>query len=268
MEKIVSKENSGKKALFIIPFVLITLGMVIFLGGGALAFIYAIATYVAFESAMVFIILFGCALLFVGIGLSLVESFKNYKKYYDRKVNDVEIERPEQKTVINKKKTFVTFQNICFGIMSIGAIFVIVSAGLGVTNVDKWKDATKGFLTESGYYAETKSYEVSYDSTNPDRPVEKIVIDLKDKNAVIIYTEDFLLTVKGYEVHPGELSVAYGNGTVRIWENPSPTTNTALQQMLFFLFDENEAEAQIRVYIPYDIKDRVTITGDYVIAKN
>ncbi len=267
MEKNLTFKEKTILALRVIPFVFISLGAIAFLGGGALAFIYSIATYVAFKSAMVFVILFGCAFLFVGIGLLFVETFKNYKKHFDHKLKD-EIIEEQHKTVITKKKAFVTFQNICFGIMIVGAIFVIVSAGLGVTSVDNWKNATASFYSQNGYYPETKSYEIAYDSTNPDRSIENIVLDLKTKNVVIIYTEDYLLTVKGYETYPSQIAVAYGGGTVRIWENPAPSADSALKRMLGFMFDENEAEAQIRVYIPYDIKDRVTITGEYVIAKN
>ena len=38
-------------------------------------------------------------------------------------------------------------------------------------------------------------------------------------------------------------------------------------EMLGFLFEENEAEAQIRLFIPSSQKDNIEIVGDYVIAQ-
>ena len=38
-------------------------------------------------------------------------------------------------------------------------------------------------------------------------------------------------------------------------------------EMLFFLFEENEVEAQIRLFIPLSQKDNIEIVGDYVIAQ-
>lgn len=254
-----------KKMMSYMPFVLFMTFAVIFLSAGVVAFIYTIVTFVAFKSSMVFVILFGCTFLLVGIGLALVDGFVSYKKRFDKK--NAPQEEQVQKTTVAKKKFSIKFQTICFGIMVIGAIFVIVSAGLGVTSADNWIDETKGFLADNGYYEKTKSFEISYDSMNPDRPIDKIVFDLDTKNVVIIFTDDDIVTVKGYETFPAQIGVTYGGGTIKVWDNPSPKKNGTPEKMLAFMFEENEAELQIRVYVPRTLKDKVEFVGEYILAQ-
>ena len=259
------KENL-KKVMTYTPLVLTMLFAVVFLGASVIALIYSAVTYLAFGSVMVFLILFGCSVLTLGIGTALVDKFISLKKKLDCK--DVAPEKEEQKTAVVKKKFNVTMQTICFGIMIVGAVFIIVSAGLGVTSADKWDEATKDYVLSNGYYQDAKSFEVAYDSTNPDKPIDKIVFDLDGKNAVVIYTDDSFVTIKGYENFPAQLSVTYGGGTIVIHENPSPKKDGNLEKMLFFIFDENEVEAQIRIYLPKSLEGQVEFTGNYIVAQN
>jgi len=55
---------------------------------------------------------------------------------------------------------------------------------------------------------------------------------------------------------------------LKIADNSSPSIKgDKVAEMLFFLFEENEVEAQIRLFIPLSQKDNIEIVGDYVIAQ-
>lgn len=260
-----NKENF-KKALTLLPFALIALFALAMFGLGITALIYCAVTYIAFGSAMVFLILFGVAILSIGIGLACVDGFIKYKKRFDDKNNPSAPK--EEKTTVHKKKLTISFQTICFGVVILGAVFIIVSAGLGATSRDGWSKVTDSYMTDKGFYEETKSFEVKIDTTNPDRPINKITLDMKGKNVVIIYTDDEFITIKGYETFPSQLSVNYGAGTVRVFENNSPIIHDGTSKLLSFMFAENSVESQVRIYVPVHLKDAIQIVGDHVVAQN
>ena len=265
MEKSFDKEKAIK-GLAILPFVLFILFAVVCFGIGVMGFIYSIVTYIAFESPMVFLILFGCFALFTGIGLLLIDCFIGYKKRFDIKYGDVfeeETEEAPATTIVEKKKFKLNFQTICYGVMIVGAIFIIISAGLGVISPDNWREETGEYLTTKGYNAQAKIYDLSYH-----KPIDKITLDLDTKNVVVIYTDDDYVMIRGYETFPGQITSMYGNGTLKIADNSSPSIKgDKVAEMLFFLFEENEVETQIRLFIPLSQKDNIGIVGDYVIAQ-
>lgn len=246
-----------------IPFVLLVALALVLIGGGLLLIVYAITLITATSSGMMFNVLFGAGALAIGFGLLSIEGFIKYRAYYNEK--EKFISRPAKTEI---KKSPFSFSNICLYVLIIGSLFVIVSAFLGSINPDKWVSERSGYMLENGYYEETKTYEVKFDTTDTYQ-INKIVIDLDQKNVAVFYVDDVFITVKGYQKFAGaiETSLNKSDGVITITDGDSPAEDNALNKMLFFLFDDNEAEAQIRLYIPSSLKDSIEIKGDYVIAK-
>lgn len=246
-----------------IPFVLLVALALVLIGGGLLLIVYAITLITATSSGMMFNVLFGAGALAIGFGLLSIEGFIKYRAYYNEK--EKFISRPAKTEI---KKSPFSFSNICLYVLIIGSLFVIVSAFLGSINPDKWVSERSGYMLENGYYEETKTYEVKFDTTDTYQ-INKIVIDLDQKNVAVFYVDDVFITVKGYQKFAGaiETSLNKSDGIITITDGDSPAEDNALNKMLFFLFDDNEAEAQIRLYIPSSLKDNIEIKGDYVIAK-
>lgn len=273
MEKDLHKDNIQDKltakdiwrrVLLHVPFVLLvalTLALVL---GGLLLVVYAIVLITATSSGMMFTVLFGAGMLAIGLGLLSVEGFIKYLAYYNER--EKFIARPAKTNI--KKKPF-SFANICLYVMLVGSVFVIISAGLGSINPEKWVSERSGFMAENGYFDETKVFDVSYDTTN-EYPIQKIVIDLDQKNVALFYTdEQIFINVRGYQKFNGAIqtSIDKSNGIIHITDGDSPKADNALNDMLFFLFNDNKAEAQIRLYVPKHLKDSIVIEGDYILAK-
>ena len=302
MNKNFDKEKAKKRLAFV-PFGLFILFALAFFAVGVTAFIYSIVTYLAFESAIIFLIIFGSFALSIGIGLLLIDSFVAYKKKYDEKYkqlrHDDEAHAPASTKIVETKKFKLKFQTVCYCIMVVGAILVLTSAGLALKESDSWEyeetpnenDSTsdedwqdilgkslgrfaviapriwqteKGeFLVEHGYNSSAKLYELVYY-----KPIDKITLDLKGKNVIVKYTNDDFVMIRGHEKFSGQLMSIYVNGTLKITENPAPSIEgDTVAEMLGFLFEDSEAEAQIWLYIPLSQKDNIEIIGDYVIAQ-
>ena len=258
-------KEKAMKGLAILPFVLFILLAVLCFGIGVVGFIYSVVTYIAFESPMVFLILFGSFALFVGIGMLLVDCFIRYKKKYDSKYVAEKVDEDEQPTtkIVEKKKFKLDFQTICYGVMIVGAVFVLISAGLGAISSDNWRAETGDYRASKGFNSTAKIYDLSYH-----KPVEKIIIDLDVKNVVVKYTDDDYVMIRGYETFPGQMTSVYGGGTLKITDNSTPSLEgDTVAEMLGFMFKENEAEAQIRLFVPLSQKDNIEIVGDYIVAQ-
>lgn len=280
MENSVKKEKT-MKGLAILPFVLFILFAVASFCVGIAGFIYSIVTYLAFESPMVFLILFGCFVLFTGIGILLIDCFIRYKKKYDDKYNprDVEEAEPATTTIVEKKKFKLDFQTICYGVMVVGAVFIIISAGLGsifpngsdfdsttpgTVKDGSWKQVIGDYRVSKGYNRQAAVYELP-----PHGSVEKIVLDLKDKNVVVKYTNKEFVTLTGYSSFPGHLTSSFVAGTLRIVENTKPSIEgDTVAEMLSFLFSEHEFQSQIIIFIPLSQKDSIEIVGEYIVAQD
>ncbi len=253
-----------RRVLLHVPFVLLvalTLALVL---GGLLLVVYAIVLITATSSGMMFTVLFGAGTLAVGLGLLSIEGFIKYLAYYNER--EKFIARPAKTEI--KKKPF-SFANICLYVTLVGSVFVIVSAALGSIDPAKWVSERSGYMAENGYFDETKVFDVSYDTTN-EYPIQKIVIDLDQKNVAVFYTdEQIFINVKGYQKFNGAIqtSIDKNDGVIRITDGDSPKADNALNDMLFFLFNDNKAEAQIRLYIPKRLKDSIAIEGEYILAK-
>lgn len=288
MKRISTKKNSFIKRLLInIPFVLIvTLTAACFFGGAILIF-YCFVTAAAFHSAMISLILVGAGLILIGAGLGLILAFKRYYAFYDKQMGwEYPDRKPQEEvtTVYGKKplKAYFSLSNIALAFLLFGAIFTIISAALGCINRDNWVDAIRPYREEHGYYGDVQKIAPSFsveDSSTHEYTLENIDIDLISKQVVVIFTDDRdklgLLTVEAYISYKEQLTFAHDSQPITyfsISETPQPETpETTLDKLLFFAEDvlrSVPSEKQVKVYLPLALKDKVTINGEYIIAKD
>ena len=139
------------------------------------------------------------------------------------------------------------------------AVFFITFAAVGKTS--GLKTEKNDYLTDNGYYAETKKMEIGIFED-----VGKIVIDTPSKNVVIKRTASSNVSVKYYDAYNGQVKIIAKDGKLFLTETAEQKPKTALNNMCFFLFDETANEKQIIVFVPESLN--VSIEGDYVLAKN
>lgn len=250
-------------------FLLMTLAVVLILGG-LLFLMYSIIMTVALESAMVFLLVFAASWICFGLGLLSLNGFFAYGKYY-KKFKNGTLDKV-QKTPQNEKtfKDYITLQNVALVVLLVAAICAIVSAALGTINRDKWVQARAPYMAKLGYYADVEYRDYKY-TAGATGDVNEIVVDLSGKNAVVIYTDDAqkqgFVIVNGYEKYIGQIQIVRSGKTLTIAEGEKPSLDGALEKLLFFMFGENEIEKQIKIYVPSNLKDTVTVKGEYVLAK-
>lgn len=258
-----SRKDVFRRILLHIPFVLLVLASILFLSGGALLVFYSFVFVAATASAMMFMITFGGGILAIGAGLGSIEGFKLYLAYYNEQ--EKFIRRAPKET---KKKLF-SYGNICLMVMLVGSVCVLISAVLGSLEPKNWLDERSNYMAKNGYFVESQKFETSF---NPEsRPLTSIEIAFENKNAVVIYTDDSLVTVSGYCKYDNQIAApAYSESTksLTLRDTPSPRGDGATEKLLFFLFDDTKVQAQVRVYIPLSMKDSITIIGNYVVAQN
>ena len=258
-----------KERLLPLPFLLLmTLAVVLFLG--ALLFLmYSIVTVTAFKSAMVFFIVFAASGICTGLGLLSLHGFFAYGKYY-KKHKGTLVSAPKTATAEKTFKDYITLQNVALIILLVATVFAIVSAALGCINRDKWVQATSPYMEKVGYNADVNYREYRY-SVGDAEDANKLVINLKDKNAVVIYTDEAskqgFVTICGYDKYKNEIVIQRNGRTLTLTEGEQPCLDGATEKLLFFLFQENEIEKQIKIYIPASLKYSFVIEGEYVKAK-
>ena len=266
------KTESFKDKFLPLPLVLTMALFVVLCLGGVLFFIYAITLMVALNSAMVFLLILATSLLCEGLGILSLHGFFAYKKYYQNRISGFydppksESKKVEQKTF----KDYLTIQNVSLVILLIGAIFAIVSAALGCMNRAKWVNAVSEYMESHDYYADVEYREYRYIATESEE-IKSIKIDLYNKNAVIIYTPDEqkqgFVTITGYDKYKNQIDVKLIGNQLIISEGERPSLDGTLEKMLFFMFDENRIEKQIKIYIPADLKDVISVEGECIIAR-
>ena len=79
---------------------------------------------------------------------------------------------------------------------------------------------------------------------------------------------DTWVSFKGYSSFDGQIEIKTVSGKLCLTDNDSPRKHAALDNMFWFIFEDNKYEAQIRIYIPKAYKDVIKIEGDYILAKN
>lgn len=278
MKRIATQKNSVLKRIGInIPFVLIAALMLALFGGGLLLAFYAIASIFAFNSAMICLILLGAGTIAIGAGLGLICLFKKYYDFYNKKMGWEFPDKPkkEEKTVSyegkNTIKKYLTLPNIALGVLAIGAIFTIISAALGSINRDDWQRETSAFLTQDGYYESAQYRPLKHPLLAQEvgsSDISQIEINLVDKEAVIIYSEDKsqlgFADFEYYEKFVNQISISRTkDGKLIVNENTAPKiTDTTIKKLFFFMFKDFYVEKQVKIILPLSKKENIKIVGD------
>ena len=256
----------------IVPFIPLSILALGFLGLSLTAFAYSVAIGYALHSPMAFLVFFAGFFIFLGLCIADIKTFITYLKYYSNMSDNKELKENNTKQ-INKLKKYVNLTNICLALLFIGCIFAIISAFLGSIHRENWVEAKSDYMQEHGYYEDIQIFDLDYVYTtirNDENDV-KVEIDLQNKNAVIIYGEPSdMIKIKGFQSYQNQIvCFGYNNQSlIKINETPPPKLDGNIEKMLFFFFDENKYEAQLKIYIPSNYKDSIEIVGDYIIAKN
>lgn len=267
----------------------------------AVALSYAIGVYIAWNSAMAFLTLFG--LSFIGAGLLPISlhGFLSYmrKVWYDRwpdapgakffvrgEDDDTVPVRSETVTenaaatagrekksssVIFKPKHF-TFQNVGYALLLLAVVFVIASAAMGSLDADKWVDARSDYMTSHGWYAESEPIRGKFSPNE----VTAINIDAEDRKIVVRYDADAtMVTVACYNLYPDEYNISremHGQDLyeVNVLRTEEPAHDSPLDVMLDLCFQPNRIEEQVVITIPAFYRDSIEIncTQRVIYAKD
>lgn len=270
-----------ERFLINIPFILIVLFIIAFVGGSILFFIYGITTYIAFKSPMIILILFGASFISLACGFGLIIAFKKYHIFYEKKMDIFQLEIKSTQTInVKTFKNYLTMANFSYALCIIGTIFCIISALLGSLNRDNWVNAVSPYLESNGYYSDIKTFKVEYEADydmNHICDYETITIDFKEKTAVIIYNEDSqykdMVVIESYIQFDKQIEANNNKSdkTIVIYDKETPKLkNNTLNKMLFFIFKDNYFEKQVKIYIPLQYKNSIDINcinGTVIISK-
>lgn len=271
-----------KKIALIIPFALIILLMCALFACGLILTFYAFASIAAFNSAMICLILLGAALISIGAGLALILALKKYFTFYQKKLGLIDDTKKQEKTVAHDKKSikdYFTLSNISLLVIAIGAVFTIISAALGSIKRETWQSETASFKEEYGYYESTQYRPLKHSILDDNNTsLDKIEIDLQNKEAVIVYSTDLsqrgYVDIDYYEKFQNQVTVARNkNGKITITENTQPAAKeSSIKKIFFFMFDDSRQTKQIVITLHSTQKDNITITASegttIIYAKN
>ena len=285
MKRIATQKNGiGKRILINIPFILLIALMTACFGGGLLLVFYSIVSVIAFNSAMIYMIVAGAGAILIGIGLCLIAVYKKYYAFYNKKMGwkYEKEEKPVEKTVTyaNKPaseriKKLLTVSNVGIAILALGSVFAIISASLGSIDRANWVNAIGGFKEQRGYYTDVRNEPVSYPiagMTSAQKPINLITITQptsgeRKKEIVVVYSKladrQGRIEIKGYKKFEGDFSVSRktngNNDTVTVNVGNAPALTSPLDKLLFFVFDDYIVEKQIYIYIPCSEKDNIAV---------
>jgi len=286
------KHSAARRALIYIPFALLILLMTAFFGGGLLFLFYAFVSAAAFKSAMIFMIVAGAALILAGAGLGLVVAYKKYYAFYSKKIGRKLVdENNKTKRIVTSDssdekpliKRLFTVSNIALALLALGSVFSIISAALGCINRANWVEAIGDYKESKGYYADIKDEPLEYeieDTSNGKQPIRNIVIDAsaienehRDKQIVVVYSKENAYTPKikisgckkfddDFRVYPSK------DGTVTIKIGKAPERDTALDKLLFFVFNDYRVEKQIIIPIPEKYRGIIEVSEYDIVVDN
>lgn len=267
-----TKQNNLLNIALIIPFVLIFALMISLFACGLILIFYAFASIVAFNSAMICLILIGAGLLAIGAGLALILAYKKYLSFYKKKLGKLDSNPKQEKTVAHEHKSFkdyLTLSNIALTIVAIGAVFTLISACLGSIKRENWQSETASFRTQNGYYDSTQYRPLKHSlvKDNNTDAVDHIEIDLQNKEAVIVYTTDLsqvgYVDIDYYEKFQNQVVVSRNKrGKITITENTlQGYKESAIKKIFFFMFDDSRQTKQIIITLPSSQKDKIQITA-------
>ncbi len=268
------KPQSLQKIALCIPFALIVTVIVACIGAGAIALFYAFVCTVAFKSAMISLLLFGGSFVLVGIGLLMIDVFKKYRKFYQKKMGATQDEKPPVNQPSKKTfKDYLTYENVCYAILLVGTILCIISAALGAIERDKWLSETEQYFNQVGFYNQSKTLNLSYNVeglSSSEDSIQEIILDLDNKVAVVKYDDNAgdLITIYGYTSYEGQINVLTldNHRQIKICEGEAPSYEGALEKLMFFLWTDSATERQIVITIPSEYQGAITINGKYILA--
>ncbi len=293
MKRIATQKNGiGKRILINIPFILLIALMTACFGGGLLLVFYSIVSVIAFNSAMIYMIVAGAGAILIGIGLCLIAVYKKYYAFYNKKMGwkYEKEEKPVEKTVTyaNKPaseriKKLLTVSNVGIAILALGSVFAIISAALGSIDRANWVNAIGGFKEQRGYYTDVSNKPFFYSIAgleDKEKPANKITISQsgeRKKEIVVIYTKlknkQGLIGISGYKKFDNDFSTSRktegNNDTININIGNAPALTSPLDKLLFFVFNDYIVEKQIFIYIPYNEKDNIVVEQvDQILYQN
>lgn len=294
MKRIATQKNGiGKRILINIPFILLIALMTACFGGGLLLVFYSIVSVIAFNSAMIYMIVAGAGAILIGIGLCLIAVYKKYYAFYNKKMGwkYEKEEKPVEKTVTyaNKPaseriKKLLTVSNVGIAILALGSVFAIISAALGSIDRANWVNAIGGFKEQRGYYTDVENkpffYSIAGRQDIGEKPANKITISQsgeRKKEIVVVYTKlkdkQGLIGISGYKKFDNDFSSSRkpegNNDTININIGNAPALTSPLDKLLFFVFNDYIVEKQIFIYIPYNEKDNIVVEQvDQILYQN
>ena len=226
-----NKSENTQKFLCALPvagLVLLILAMAVL---WAVALSYAVGVYIAWDSAMAFLTLFGLSFIGAGLCAISVRGLIVYmrKVWYDRwpeaplaslfmrsdedagavkavETAETSAETGEKKSssVIFKPK-YLTLQNVGYALLVVAVIFVVASAAMGSLNADKWVEARSDYLTSHGWYAESEPIRPQFSPNE----ISSIEIVAPDRKIVVRYDARVtLITVSCYNLYPDEYGIS------------------------------------------------------------
>ena len=288
-----NKSENTQKFLCALPVAGLVLLILAMAALWAVALSYAVGVYIAWDSAMAFLTLFGLSFIGAGLCAISVRGLIVYmrKVWYDRwpeaplaslfmrsdedagavkavETAETSAETGEKKSssVIFKPK-YLTMQNVAYVLLVLAVVFVVASAALGSLDADKWVDARSDYLLSRGWYAESEPIRPSF----PVVEVEAIELDVPDRKIVIRYDASAtMVTVSCYDLYPGEYNISRSDtGTdryiVSITRTPEPAHDADIDKMLDLCFQPNRIEKQVIVTIPAAYRDSIKIVAENVI---
>lgn len=259
-----------KKIALIIPFVLIALLMTAIFACGLILIFYAFASIVAFNSAMICLILLGAGLIAIGATIALILAFKKYFAFYQKKLGNNVVK--QEKTVAHDKKSFkdyFTLSNVALAVLAIGAVFTLISACLGSIKRENWQSETSSFRTQYGYYGSTQYRPLKHSlaEDNNTSEINKIELNLQNKEAVIVYTNDMsqcgFVDIDYYEKYQNQVNVSRNKyGKITITENTLQNEDeSSIKKIFFFMFDDSRQTKQVIITLHSSNKTNIEITA-------
>ncbi|MCM1306289.1 MAG: hypothetical protein NC037_00780 [Bacteroides sp.] len=283
MKRIPAPKNALlKKVIMNVPFVLLITLMTACFGGGLLFAFYSVVSVIAFKSAMIYLIVAGASAILIGIGLSLISAYKKYFAFYGKKIGGkyVDNDQKKEKTVTYADKPvseifkkYFTVTNIGIAILALGSVFAIISAALGSIDRANWVSAIGGFKEERGYYTDIKKVDTPTILVNQNTVNISIVqpeSNTRKKLLIVIYTKNDYrqsgVTVEGYTRFYDDMNISRStdgtNENVIVNVGEPPEVKDALGKLLFFMFNDYNAERRIYVYIPYYMRNDGKVSID------
>lgn len=288
------KNGFWKKFAMNIPFVLLITLMTACFGGGLFLAFYSIVSVVAFKSAMIYLIVAGASAILLGIGLCLITAYQKYFAFYSKKMGGKYISRDKKRektvTYANKPalesvKKFLTVSNVGIAILALGSVFAIISAALGSIDRANWVNAIGGFKEERGYYTDIRKVESPTVPVSNQNALNVSIVqpesNTRKKFIIVVYTKNDYrqsgVTVEGYTRFNDDMNISQAvsgtNKTLIVNVGEPPKVSDSLGKLLFFMFNDYNAERQIFIYIPYYMRDSESITVDvtpnrYLVQEN